>query len=180
MTCEHPSSAKYKNGLGEICIKCDPSLFVEAPRRPYYDPRPTWDEYYLGIAKAVSVRADCTRRKIGAILVNAHNRHRGSGYNGGRSKGPSCIQGECPRGRTNVVAPGSSYDTGEGACVAIHAEQNLCLETTPEERRDGTIYITDEPCDGCLRMLKGSGVIRIVWPDGEWKKFSERMWVKNA
>lgn len=139
----------------------------ELPSKSYFNWRPSWDEYYLAIARAVSARADCSRRKVGAILVNQHNRHRGSGYNGGRSKGPSCLRGECPRGRSDV-APGSSYDTGAGACIAIHAEQNLIMDTTPEERMDGTIYITDEPCGGCLRMLQGSNVIRIVWPEGQW------------
>lgn len=145
------------------------------------DDRPGWDEYFLGIAERVSVRADCTRRQIGAILVNAERRHRGSGYNGGISKGPSCLKGECPRGKlTNAqLAPGSSYDTGAGACIAIHAEQNLILDTTPEERKNGTIYITDVPCDGCLRMLQGSGVTRIVWPGAyHWVKIG-KTWYKS-
>lgn len=129
------------------------------------DARPDWDTYFLGIAEAVAKRADCSRRQVGAILVNKHNRHRGSGYNGGPSKGLSCLKGECPRGNSNVV-PGSSYDTGAGACVAIHAEQNLIMDTTMEERQGGTIYITDVPCDGCFRMITGSGVTRVVWPDG--------------
>lgn len=140
--------------------------------------RPTWDEYFLGLAKAVSMRADCTRRKVGAILVTVDRRHRGSGYNGARSKGPSCLAGECPRGLQSItdVAPGSSYDTGAGACVAIHAEQNVVLDTLPVDRKYGTIYITDSPCDGCLRMLQGSGVSRIVWPNGQWV-FDTRDWI---
>lgn len=141
--------------------------------------RPNWDTYFLGIAEAVAMRADCSRRRVGAILVNTDRRHRGSGYNGARPKGPSCLAGQCPRGRSDV-APGSSYDTGAGACIAIHAEQNLCLDTTPDERRDATVYITDEPCDGCLRMLQGSGVSRIVWPGWHWVQQRGRAtdWIK--
>lgn len=129
--------------------------------------RPNWDEYYLGITKAVAARADCSRRKVGAILVTQYNRHKGSGYNGGISGGPSCLAGQCPRGQS-TVAPGSSYDTGVGSCIAVHAEQNVILESSPADRINGTIYITDEPCDGCLRMLQASGVKRMVWPEGEW------------
>lgn len=143
--------------------------------------RPGWHEYYLNIAKAVSARGECSRRQVGAILVSANNRHRGSGYNGGLPKGPSCLKGECPRAQS-TVEPGSSYDTGAGVCIALHAEQNLIMDTTPEERKDGTVYITDEPCGGCLRMLQGSGVVEIIWPNGVWVetgpgkwKFLERM-----
>jgi dCMP deaminase len=140
--------------------------------------RMPWDQYYLNIARAVACRADCTRRQIGAILVNADNRHRGSGYNGSRPGGPSCLAGECPRGRlsTEEVAPGSSYDTGPGTCHAVHAEQNVILDTTPQDRKGGTIYITDVPCDGCLRMLQASGVYRIVWPRGQWILRSAKEW----
>lgn len=142
--------------------------------------RPTWDEYFLGIAKAVSMRADCSRRKVGAILVNTDRRHRGSGYNGSRPGGGSCLAGQCPRGLQAVtdVSPGSSYDTGPGTCIALHAEQNVIMDTTPADRKYGTIYITDEPCDGCLRMLQGSGISRIVWPEGQWV-LDGKHWVKS-
>lgn len=138
--------------------------------------RLSWDLYFLGIAKAVSKRGDCRRRQVGAILATSSKRHRGSGYNGGRSKGLSCLAGQCPRGLQSLteVLPGSSYDSGPGMCIAIHAEQNVILDTTPEERKGGTFYITDMPCEGCLRMLQGSGVIRIVWPDGEWELFANQ------
>lgn len=139
--------------------------------------RPDWDEYFLGITQAVAARADCSRRQVGAVLVDQQGRVRGTGYNGSRPKGPSCLAGECPRGASGV-APGSSYDTGAGACVAIHAELNLMLYTSPDERQDGTIYITDEPCDGCLRILQGSGVSRIVWPAGRWVQQSNLSWLK--
>lgn len=144
------------------------------------DNRPTWDEYFLGIAKAVSLRADCTRRQVGAILVNTDRRHRGSGYNGGRPKGYSCLAGECPRGQLSAeqLPPNSSYDTGPGACISIHAEQNVIMDTTPADRKYGTIYITDEPCQGCLKMLHGSGVSRIVWPEGQWV-LDDKFWVKT-
>lgn len=90
--------------------------------------RPDWDDYFLGIAEAVARRADCRRRHVGAVLV-ANNRIVATGYNGAPSGGPSCLAGQCPRGLLDsaAVAPGSSYDTGAGSCVALHAEQNCLL-----------------------------------------------------
>lgn len=134
--------------------------------------RPEWDEYFLKGAEWASLRADCTRRQVGAIIVKDH-RVMGTGYNGGAPGGPSCLKGECPRGclSKEEVAPGSSYDTGAGSCVALHAEQNAVMYVGMDERKGGTIYITDEPCDGCLRELGGSGLIRIVWPDGQYVRW---------
>lgn len=130
--------------------------------------RPTWDEYFLGIAEAVAARADCRRRRVGAVLVSEH-RIVATGYNGAPSGGPSCLAGQCPRGLQNAVAPGSSYDTGADACVALHAEQNCLLYADRSRAEAATIFITHEPCDGCRRMIAGSGVRRAVWPGGEWQ-----------
>jgi dCMP deaminase len=132
--------------------------------------RPDWDEYFLGIVKAVAVRGDCRRRKIGAILVNKDHRHRGSGYNGSRPGGPSCLLGECPRGLKSKeeIPPNSPYRGGPFPCHSLHAEKNLLLDTRPEDRVESTIYISDGPCDDCLLDLQGCGAIRIVWPAGSW------------
>lgn len=125
--------------------------------------RPDWDTYYLGIAQAVSARADCTRRQIGALLVK-NNRIISAGYNGAPSGKPGCLtDNACPRGRLSglEVPPGSSYDTGAGACIAIHAEQNAIL-IAGVESRGATLYVTDVPCDGCARLIEGAGISRVV------------------
>lgn len=132
--------------------------------------RPGWDQYWLGVAKAVSARADCSRRQVGAVIVDSSNRLISSGYNGsppGDSK--SCLAGACPRGRSDV-APGSSYDTGAGACIALHAEQNAIIWASPERLRHSTLYCTDEPCDGCARLIRGVGITKVRVPSGGAKE----------
>jgi dCMP deaminase len=109
--------------------------------------RPGWDDYFLNIAQAVSARADCTRRQVGAVIVR-ERRIVSTGYNGAPSGHLGCLSdGACPRGQHFALGPfdnnfckcgnpwpcpewavpGSSYDTGPGACVALHAEQNALL-----------------------------------------------------
>jgi dCMP deaminase len=180
--------------------------------------RAGWDEWALGIAFAIGPgptgRADCTRRRVGAVIIEP-NRHNiiGAGYNGTEPGGPSCLKGDCPRGKhyrladpyrrvcancgdsddpdrveqfcpechwlfrcacgeewpcSQSVPPGSSYDTGPGACIASHAEQNALASVTSPERLPGsTMYVTEEPCAGCVRQVRNTtGIAAIVWPDG--------------
>lgn len=124
--------------------------------------RPSWPEYFLNIAEAVAARAECSRRQVGAVVVK-DNRIRATGYNGAPAGRPSCLEGACPRGQSSV-APGSSYDTGAGACIALHAEQNALLFAARDDCEGATLYVTCKPCEGCWRMVQGSGIHRVIWP----------------
>ena len=161
------------------------------------DPRPDWASYFLGIADAVSIRGDCTRRQVGAVLVDPETHDLvETGYNGPPAGMPGCLSaGACPRGRhfqapvdlmtspsslrvfasdcncgkpwpcDEAVPPGSSYDTGPGACGAIHAEANALLRAG-KRSRGCHLYLTCAPCDGCLKLIRGAGVCRVIWPEG--------------
>lgn len=158
-----------------------------------------WDDYYLGIADAVAVRADCTRRKVGAIVVK-DNSIISTGYNGAPPGEPGCLSdGACPRGlhykNMNydsmdygyhcggcsttwkkvawpcelAVAQGSSYDTGAGSCIALHAEQNALIRAG-DRAQGATLYCTEESCDACLRLVRGAGIAAAIWYTGRWDK----------
>ena len=53
---------------------------------------PGWDDYFLGIAEAVSARAKCVRRRVGAVLV-VDRRIIATGYNGAAPGLPDCLEG---------------------------------------------------------------------------------------
>ena len=135
--------------------------------------RPNWVEWGLGLAAAVATRADCTRRQVGAVIMDPDHRVVATGYNGGPSGGPSCLAGQCPRGRSDV-APGSSYDTGAGVCIALHAEQNALLRASWEEMKGSDLYVTHEPCEGCWRMIQGTPIEKVYWPEAMRTKFGNR------
>lgn len=126
--------------------------------------RPGWDDYFLGIAGAVSLRADCSRRSVGAVVVR-DNRIVSTGYNGSPPRGPSCLRGDCPRASSSVP-PGSSYDTGPGACIAVHAEANAVLYAGRDGCVGSTLYVTAEPCEGCWKLIQASGLAYVLWPGG--------------
>lgn len=127
----------------------------------YY--RTPWHEYFLRIAVAVSIRAACTRSKVGAVLVK-DNRIVSSGYNGAPAGEKHCIDGGCPRGLLSYddLPPGSDYES----CIALHAEIN-CLAYARDEARGGTLYITRAPCDWCAKVIKAFGIQEVVYPHNE-------------
>ncbi|MCL1922878.1 MAG: deaminase [Propionibacteriaceae bacterium] len=130
---------------------------------------PDWDEYFLGIAKAVSARAKCRRRKVGAVLTLDH-RIISTGYNGAPSGEPDCLEGACPRGLLDyATVPGlGDYDRPgtPGFCIAIHGEVNALLYAT-RDTKGATAYISEPPCPGCRKALAAAGIVRAVWPEGE-------------
>lgn len=128
-------------------------------------PRPDWDDYFLGIAEAVSMRGECSRSRVGAVLVR-DRRIRSTGYNGAPSGRPSCLQGACPRATSNAIPGVSSYTDPATACIAIHAEANALLFASKDDCAGATLYVTRAPCAPCSRLSMGAGVLRLVHPSG--------------
>jgi dCMP deaminase len=123
--------------------------------------RPTWDDYYLNIAKAVSARGDCVRAQHGAVVVKDH-KIVSTGYNGTpagdeRSCGST---GQCPRAldKTAQHAKGE-YDL----CWSTHAEANALLRASWGDLLGATLYITGQPCPGCLKLIASAGIERTVY-----------------
>lgn len=116
--------------------------------------RPSWDTYFLKLAFDVSARATCSRRKVGAILVNACHQILSTGYNGSASGLTNCIEHPCL---------GASYESGKGLeyCEAIHAEQNALLQCA-DVYKIHTLYTTTTPCLYCVKLLLNTSCSRIV------------------
>lgn len=127
--------------------------------------RPSFDEIYLKVAKTISERADCTRSKVGAVLVTPDHRTC-LGYNGAPSKMPGCLtDNACPRGRLSyeeLPSLSGNYNTN---CIAIHAERNAILRSAPDMRVGATVYVTRSPCRDCQLFALANGVKRFVWYD---------------
>ncbi len=128
--------------------------------------RPTVDEWALGVAEAVSTRGECVRRQVGAVILDPWKRIVSCGYNGAPPRARSCLDGACPRASMENVVPLRGY--GESGCVVTHAEENAITEAGRSRCRGCTIYVTCEPCEMCYPRIRGAGIVRIVWPDGEW------------
>lgn len=123
--------------------------------------RPSWDEYYLNIAVAVSARGDCVRAKHGAVIVKDH-KIVSTGYNGTPSGSEnSCGEaGGCPR----ALDPNAKHSEGNyDLCWATHAESNALLRASWSELQGATVYITGKPCPGCSKLIASAGIARVVY-----------------
>lgn len=159
-------------------------------------PRPSKDEYYLNIAKAVSARATCLHRCYGAVIVNtAGGRDRivATGYCGATRGREDCMEaGLCDRSLSfedGVIIRGQNYE----ACRGAHGEMNAIMQASAEELIGATIYIygrfaADDrpaeagPCHYCLRMIRNSGISMMVIgkEGGGWYKSTPDDFVPNS
>lgn len=150
-------------------------ISMEPPRNPVnISTRITWDQYGMQLATTASLRGDCRRRQVGAVLMAEDHSIISMGYNGGPSKGKSCLEGQCPRGlATKKEAPGdSAYDTGVGTCVALHAEWNVLIRTSWHQFAGSTLYVTHKPCHICTVMIDGTDIRRVVAPNYDYVRYA--------
>lgn len=132
-----------------------------------------WDDYFLELAKTVSLRGDCTRSRVGAVLVDPYHRVVSTGYNGVPPGAPGCLSGACPRGWFSYgeLPSTDSYEN----CIALHAERNTVAYADPERRFGTTIYVTRRPCTMCKELLLAEGVSRVVWLSADNIKCTETL-----
>jgi dCMP deaminase len=126
-----------------------------------------WDHYFLNIARETATRSRCTRRQHGSVIVR-NRRIRSTGYNGPPSGHPHCDEGACPR-----AAAESRSGWGHDNCIAIHAEANAILYSSPEQREGASIYITGAPCFTCAKLIANSGITEVVTTGDPYEGWDE-------
>ena len=115
--------------------------------------RPSWDEYFMEIARTVATRATCPRASVGAVLARRH-RILTTGYNG------------APRGAAHCTDAGCRLV--DNHCLrATHAEANAIVQGALHgvSLEGATAYCTHQPCAGCSKLLISAGIERIVFAD---------------
>lgn len=134
--------------------------------------RPGWHDYFLDIARSVSRRATCLRRKYGAVITRDNNIV-STGYNGAPRGMVDCLEvGKCTRMMLDIPH-GQRYEL----CHSVHAEANAIIRASMHELDGATIYIsgTDEkgkecdsaPCMMCKRMVLNARIALVVYCDGK-------------
>ena len=116
--------------------------------------RPSWDQYFLSIAKEIASRATCPRASVGAVIVR-DNRILSTGYNGSLPGEPHCIEVGC------LMVNGHCERT-------VHAETNAIVQAAKfGASLDGaTLYLwsnTGIPsCTKCSQAVRMAGITRTI------------------
>lgn len=121
--------------------------------------RPDWDEYFMSIARVVSLRSNCLKRKVAAILVK-DKRIIATGYNGTPRGVKNCNEGGCPR-CSSLAPSGSQLEE----CLCSHAEENAITQSAYHgvNIKGATLYTTFSPCLLCSKMIINSGLTEVVF-----------------
>lgn len=115
-----------------------------------------WTDYFIEVAKTASLRSNCLRRQVGAVIVATDKTVKATGYNGAPSKVTSCAQrNSCYRIENNIPS-GTQYET----CRSIHAEQNAIIQAGKERCEGATMYLYghDFICILCKRFIIQAGI----------------------
>ena len=141
--------------LAELFEKVD-SLLLNTPLDLK---RPSWDEYFMIIAKEVAMRSNCIKRKVAAVIVR-DKRIVSTGYNGTPRGVKNCNEGGCAR--CNSFAKGG---TALDECLCSHAEENSIVQAAYHgiAINGATIYTTYSPCLTCSKMIINSGIKKVVY-----------------
>lgn len=135
--------------LPELYRKLSPPLRV----------RPSWDDYFLGIARAVAERATCDRGRSGCVIVR-DKAILVTGYVGSPTGLPHCD--EVGHQMKKMV-----HEDGHITqhCVrTVHAEQNAICQAAKYgiSLNGGTLYCKMTPCRTCAMLIINCGIHRVV------------------
>ena len=113
--------------------------------------RPSWDDYFMALAKIIASRGTCDRLYAGAVLVK-DNRIISTGYNGSPPGLPHCDE--------------VGHLLEEGHCVrTIHGEHNAILQAAVHGSTStvgATMYSKYNPCIHCTKYVIAAGIKRVV------------------
>ena len=121
--------------------------------------RPTWDEYFLMLAKLAATRSTCLAFPVGAVIVK-DRQVLATGYNGSPSGTAHCTaQGYCYPGLISCDASKTMPSR------AVHAEANAIAQAAKHgiSTDNAIIYVTLEPCLSCLKLIISAGIKEVFY-----------------
>lgn len=152
--------------------------------------RPEKDIYFMNIAREVSRRSTCLRRRFGAVIVKA-DVILSTGYVGAPRGTPNCIDlKKCARTELNISV-GERYEL----CRSVHAEMNAIINAARsgvaivdskmylyvENVKDNKVMV-GKPCKLCRRMIVNAGIkeVVVISENNKLRRYAASYWVKES
>jgi dCMP deaminase len=121
--------------------------------------RPSWDDYFMEVAHAISKRATCDRGKSGCVIAKGRQLIV-SGYVGAPSGFPHCDE----VGHQIKKVTHENGEVTEHCMRTVHAEQNAVCQAAKlgVSISGATVYCRMTPCRTCAMLLINCGITRVV------------------
>ncbi len=125
------------------------------------DERPSWDQYFLNICEAVSLRSHDKNTKVGCVITDKRHRIVSTGYNGfpsgvDDSNLPSSREDTIQIETANGMEEVTKYD------VITHAEANA-IASSKSSLLGCTIYVNLFPCNECAKLIITAGIDSVIY-----------------
>lgn len=121
--------------------------------------RPSWDDYFMDVANAISKRATCDRGRSGCVIAR-DKQLLVSGYVGSPTGFPHCDD----VGHQIEKLTHENGEVSEHCMRTVHAEQNAICQAakTGISIEGATIYTRMTPCRTCAMLIINCGIKRVV------------------
>ena len=121
--------------------------------------RPTWDEYFMEVARTIAKRATCDRGRSGCVIAR-DKQLLVTGYVGSPVGLPHCD--DVGHLMKKVIHDDDSIS--QHCMRTVHAEQNaICQAAKLGVPLDGaTVYCKMTPCRTCAMLIINCGIKRVV------------------
>ena len=121
--------------------------------------RPSWDDYFMEVADAISKRATCDRGRSGCVIAR-DKQLLVTGYVGSPQGLPHCD--EVGHQMKKII-----HEDGHVTqhCVrTVHAEQNAICQAAKRgiSIDKATLYCRMTPCRTCAMLIINCGIVRVV------------------
>lgn len=121
--------------------------------------RPTWDEYFMEVCRAIAKRATCDRGRSGCVIAR-DNQLLVTGYVGAPRGLPHCDDA----GHQFKKIQHEDGSVSQHCVRTVHAEQNaICQAAKRGISIDGaTLYCKMTPCRTCTMLIINCGIKRVI------------------
>ena len=121
--------------------------------------RPSWDEYFMEVCRAIAKRATCDRGRSGCVIAR-DNQLLVTGYVGAPRGLPHCDD----VGHQFKKVQHEDGSVSQHCVRTVHAEQNaICQAAKRGISIDGaTLYCKMTPCRTCAMLIINCGIKRVI------------------